>query len=1145
MKVGEGRIRASARPGVTAPESRGWRALLGFVLLGVSAVAPFGGGVVHAQESAGSAPSTPSPSTPPASAPSASAASSDVALSSDVDGERERSELDLGPRESLDGFVGRKLDDVQVRMLGALWPEEVQLTTVRVGETIAPDVGRRALRELAASGRFADLRAELIDDEGKTRLVVEARPRRLIAQVRLEGSGLVEGEAIRALGMARDDEVTDLLIVAAERRVRRAHAEAGYPNAIVQIDAQDTDDPRRVVVRVRVVPGELQRITELRILVRPSPSHPRLGPLLDRVEVRAGQPRDRARVEEAVEKLTKELVAAGFYEAHVDFDLPHGGVVELRVDAGRWFRVRIEGNERFGDDELEAELNLDRLREPNPDLLEPVLRKFYVKHGFLDATVRFLRLDSPDGLSSELYGWVREGRRFQVEERLFPCALGTRTRSDLDAEVDGVLAEQFPETPFVEPPPSTSLDPALTGQKRTVGADPLPSAPYESYSEAAYQAVRTHLENLYRSEGYLGAEVGPLTLARRQCARDSQPNECRVTGPRPLPVIDCARPPAADTRQELHETCVPDAERGIRCEPEGTLVVPIYPGRQAVLYDVRIEGNVRFTERELFEASELELGEPVRREAIDIALRNLRDMYAEEAYAFAQLDSDLELSPDRTRARLVLSVTERQQVTVRRIDVRGAKKTREGLIRSRIALAPNELYRKSAIEKSQRQIESLGVFTSVSVGFEDPGVPAREKVVVVTVNERPSQYVDIKGGFSTGEGFRIGFEYGHRNLGGEAIQLTARSQLGIRPPILIVEDDVRLKYEQLSLGELLERRNTLTVAFPETGLGPLFRLEIEGLDAHTNQRDFAQTRDAGIVRLLFRPEREWFFQTGATVELNEARIFFTGDARDSLEDFIRENPDFGRTIRVPEGRSVAITQNVQGTWDRRDRALAAHRGTYLSTMIEHVTAVPVDERAGQCDETATGPFDAACSELLRFSGRAAGYVPLSERGLTLAMSVRSGVIQHLSEDSRTYPDRLFFVGGVDSIRSYPQDSLVPQDIADQLLAPNSDLTISDVALRGGDFFFNPRIELRIPLVGSVETALFLDAANLWADRTQLDLLKLRYAIGTGIRIETPVGPLVFDYGFNVDRVLDAIFPARTQQRTWESLGAFHFSIGLF
>ena len=105
--------------------------------------------------------------------------------------------------------------------------------------------------------------------------------------------------------------------------------------------------------------------------------------------------------------------------------------------------------------------------------------------------------------------------------------------------------------------------------------------------------------------------------------------------------------------------------------------------------------------------------------------------------------------------------------------------------------------------------------------------------------------------------------------------------------------------------------------------------------------------------------------------------------------------------------------------------------------------------------------------------------------------------------------------------------------------------IAHVVIRGGDVFVNPRAELRIPVDSSVETALFVDAGNLWTDPAHVQPLDLRYAVGTGLRIATPIGPLVFDYGFNVDRVLDDFFPKRENQRFWEDIGAFHFSIGLY
>jgi outer membrane translocation and assembly module TamA len=82
---------------------------------------------------------------------------------------------------------------------------------------------------------------------------------------------------------------------------------------------------------------------------------------------------------------------------------------------------------------------------------------------------------------------------------------------------------------------------------------------------------------------------------------------------------------------------------------------------------------------------------------------------------------------------------------------------------------------------------------------------------------------------------------------------------------------------------------------------------------------------------------------------------------------------------------------------------------------------------------------------------------------------------------------------------------------------------------------NPRLELRFPIRAPLEGALFGDVGNLWTDPN--DFLArpfvLRADIGAGLRVDTPVGPLVIDYGVNVTR------------RSYEDFGAFHFAIGLF
>jgi outer membrane translocation and assembly module TamA len=73
---------------------------------------------------------------------------------------------------------------------------------------------------------------------------------------------------------------------------------------------------------------------------------------------------------------------------------------------------------------------------------------------------------------------------------------------------------------------------------------------------------------------------------------------------------------------------------------------------------------------------------------------------------------------------------------------------------------------------------------------------------------------------------------------------------------------------------------------------------------------------------------------------------------------------------------------------------------------------------------------------------------------------------------------------------------------------------------------------------------FVDAGNVWSDPGYVldHFIPLRFTAGSGVRIETPIGPLAFDYGINLSRLVDS--PA-SPRKVYEDFGAFHFAIGLF
>jgi outer membrane protein insertion porin family len=1066
----------------------------------------------------------------------------------------------LRPAPDLSGLNGRLLTRVDVVVAGSRWAGTRPTARAEVGQVLSPELVRRSLDGLLESGRFADAQAEVEADGEGVHLTFRLTPRRVIADVRVTGGVLPDDVLLRAVGIQVGRELSEGDLDRLRSRLRGEHARHGFPQAEAVLTAIDTDDPLRVALRIDLSPGAPRRIQERKFYAWPDPDEPVLRGLLGQYEQGPSDRADEEQLEAADRKLEQLLRARGFHRATVEhvLETTRDGKLRLVVNvrADQRIRISFEGNRLFDDDELLSVLELEDTDDRAPETLAEKLRQHYLTRGRVDVSVTSKLRTRPGAPVSDLVFQLREGQPLRVTARHYPCLQSVRS-AQVDAEIDSFLAE-LPGAELLGPVDSRVIDPSY-GPTQGAGQRHAPRDfnPYGYYVPDVYEKAVEHLRDLYRSEGYLSASVGPLALVRRTCDRRSPPGQCLLDGNQPQPKAACSYDelglPLELPPPDAALSCVPDPKRGRHCADEASIYLPIRLGPRTYLHDVAFQGNSALVESRLFEASELELAVPLSQAELERARRRILDVYAEEGFAFANVEVELDLSPDHTRGRARFVISEREQVRVSRIVIKGAAVTSERLIRGRLALRPGGIYRRSLVRRTEERLATLGVFGSVSVGFEDPYVPAREKVVTITVEERLAQYVDVRPGLSSGEGFRVSFEYGHRNLAGEAIALTLRSQLNFLPQQFIIEDDVRAKHEDVDTR--FGRHNSASVEFPEIGLGPLFRLNVEAIDVRDNARDYSLVKDAFIPRVIFRPERRLSAQVGASLELNTAKIL--GD-KQALTQYIA---DSGRltTFRVPDGTTFVIAQRASATWDQRDVPLDATRGFLISGSIEHVHAKPVGETAVEAAKSSgSGPFDPVVSDFMQYTSRIAGYIPLSKkRGMALALSFRWGLNSQLIERSHTYPDRLFFMGGVDTIRGFTQDSLIPEDIAQQLLdaralvgsdpGDNQPLTVERILIRGGDIFVNPRAELRIPLTGSVQTALFLDTGNLWSslETFQSSSLRLRYAAGTGVRIATPVGPLVFDYGFNIERVLDELEPSRKRQRFWESLGAFHFSIGLF
>jgi outer membrane protein insertion porin family len=119
----------------------------------------------------------------------------------------------------------------------------------------------------------------------------------------------------------------------------------------------------------------------------------------------------------------------------------------------------------------------------------------------------------------------------------------------------------------------------------------------------------------------------------------------------------------------------------------------------------------------------------------------------------------------------------------------------------------------------------------------------------------------------------------------------------------------------------------------------------------------------------------------------------------------------------------------------------------------------------------------------------------------------------------------FTAGGESSERGVKLDLLGatchdPRDGGADCVPTLAVLPSGDIAPVGGRGLFLFNSEYRFPIAGPIGAAVFADAGNVYAD-SRIQLNKLRYGVGAGLRYLSPVGPVRFDIGYNLHRrILD-------------------------
>jgi len=204
--------------------------------------------------------------------------------------------------------------------------------------------------------------------------------------------------------------------------------------------------------------------------------------------------------------------------------------------------------------------------------------------------------------------------------------------------------------------------------------------------------------------------------------------------------------------------------------------VTVEEGPRTRIGSLRIEGASRVSRDEVHGLLRATQGQPFRQRQLLSDRARVQRLYAERGMIDTYIGYRAVVDSP-TVASVSYDIHEGPPVRVGEIVFEGLDKTRPHIVRRELKLWPGDLYRHSALERSQTAVFSTGLFRSVLV---EPA-PAAEgdatrRDLRVAVRERRTGAVDAGVGYGTSERLRAALSVSQTNWLGRALRLGASTR---------------------------------------------------------------------------------------------------------------------------------------------------------------------------------------------------------------------------------------------------------------------------------------------------------------------------------------------------------------------------------
>jgi outer membrane protein insertion porin family len=219
-------------------------------------------------------------------------------------------------------------------------------------------------------------------------------------------------------------------------------------------------------------------------------------------------------------------------------------------------------------------------------------------------------------------------------------------------------------------------------------------------------------------------------------------------------------------------------EPKISYEEGGGLIITIQvvEGEQYAVNKVKLEGKLIQPEEELLKKVSINKVKYFSREVVRKDVLTLRDVYADQGFAYASVSPSIEEDDKNHLVNIVYRINPGEKVRFERINIYGNTVTRDKVIRRELAVVEGEYFSGAALRKSTERLNRLGYFENVEIQTKK-GSQDDRMVLDINVKERPTGSFSLGAGYSGYEGTIGLLEVSQRNLFGRGQQLSASARI--------------------------------------------------------------------------------------------------------------------------------------------------------------------------------------------------------------------------------------------------------------------------------------------------------------------------------------------------------------------------------